>query len=1169
MNNMIPFNDIDFLKNVTVLIKSSRMEKSAMPSGSGVLYKKDKDVFVLTCAHCICKNKNESIETLNKNYKIQIQFKFNNIEEPKVYNDIEIHFFKYDEVYDICVLKIISSIDLSIPQYDFFPDSNDLRGHQLCFNGYPYAYSNNQQNPNYGNLEIKYVMNQGKVFVGNLINNDQNRSDDFATNVRGYSGSGIFIEKEKKCYLIGLFTGSESKGSRNNETCEDESNLFAFNDCRCIGISQIQEYFNFQNNEISNKQESNFNGTSNKILLTHFIEPINLFSQELLNEDWEIILTLHHLLPTTYLIQLCDFILKKSTNDELGFFEVYKTNREKIDNIDKVIIEPSGLDVRNNILPTIEALLNNDDDIPLIYIHLQENVFNQKIMRSLEIGRNDFQSFKRFKEIYPPNGDEHFSIFLRIIYEASEQKKEATWKFVKSTIKDFDPLIQMGVVKHISDLYVDSDDWDLAKQGYLLCKNILDESKLTSELAFIWEQFIDSSIGACIKVIDGKETANAYYSDIYKNKNLLNNRYFYLNSRYDYYNSKDIFNPDFKLLNIKEVNSITTNTNSYQSRGVFSWLNKEYRLSFRLFWADLRREIANGDLTNFSSTKYRYGIALLDSALNKPDKKLVFYQALNLIIESSHSEKIKIENWTKYQTVIEDCIDEIYFDEIFKKAERYTGSIYQRIDSVIKIFELWFPLITNKKIIIKIWEKTISLLRTFKFTDPKYKYLNDSLNKSLIQYIKTKPDMFTEDLQTKFYLLVENKNESILNGGRELFEFYNLIDAYILHFSDESRICNIIHKAIDIKNEADIHATRNLIYLIGKEKLKSIYQSNLELQKKVLDTIRYVCLENKEMSNYLLPMLFNINESEVVEFYIDKTNSKFIENLFNINIYSEIDYYKLLSLSLLVNALNRNEQEQFFKIIIDMLTIGDKERMSPFIYSANDSMSNVLHFFSKIGNEDKRIFLKEKINEIYKRIKIIWRKAKDSSVISSQIKIIFNQSESYNKATTFNFAVLTANYALALNRENDLLELIGEIEQREHKYGLIKATFREFIFDDKSGGDTYVNDLIKIIKSENLIEIETAISSILANLNNFSEKNKKKILEELRDKVFGSNPNMEHLPILTVLNTENVFVGSRLLRLYNSKLKSDYKLDMLLHPYIAALLRKNKELNVEEGEKNE
>ncbi len=241
------------------------------------------------------------------------------------------------------------------------------------------------------------------------------------------------------------------------------------------------------------------------------------------------------------------------------------------------------------------------------------------------------------------------------------------------------------------------------------------------------------------------------------------------------------------------------------------------------------------------------------------------------------------------------------------------------------------------------------------------------------------------------------------------------------------------------------------------------------------------------------------------------------------------------------------------------ICIGDKERMSPFIYSANDSMSNVLHFFSKIGNEDKRIFLKEKINEIYKRIKIIWRKAKDSSVISSQIKIIFNQSESYNKATTFNFAVLTANYALALNRENDLLELIGEIEQREHKYGLIKATFREFIFDDKSGGDTYVNDLIKIIKSENLIEIETAISSILANLNNFSEKNKKKILEELRDKVFGSNPNMEHLPILTVLNTENVFVGSRLLRLYNSKLKSDYKLDMLLHPYIAALLRKNKE----------
>lgn len=1160
---MIPFLDTDFLKKVTVLVETFSKEgdgTNPLSSGSGVLYKKDNEVFIFTCAHCICEDKDKHIELLNAKYKIKLTFKLNNKDIPTIYNNTDIIFFKYEDTFDICILKINDIVDIDVPDYGLFSSSIELRQYTLGFNGYPNAFTTQKMSNNdYSVSEAKYVTKERNGFEAELLTSDNNSAKRFAQSIKGYSGSGIFIEKEKEKQLVGIFEGSKSEG-------DNDDDLLKHNRFICVDISQVKDYLETRNLE---KNANNYHKKYEKVLLTNFININNLFSQEVLNEYWEIILTLHHLLPTTYLIQLCDFILKRSTNDVFGFFEVYKADREKIDNIDKVIIEPSGLDIKGNILPTVQALLNNDDDIPLIYIHLQENVFNQKIMRSLEISRNDFLSFKRFKEIYPPNGDDHFSNFLRILYEASEQKKEATWYFVKNTIQDYDPLIQMGIVKHISDLYVDTDDWDLAKRGYLLCKNILDESELTSELAFIWEQFIDSSIGACIKVIDGKETANAYYSDIYKNKNLLNNRYFYLNSRYDYYNSKDIFNPDINLLNIKEVNSITTNTNSYQSRGVFSWLNKDYSLSFRLFWADLRREIAFGDLTNFSSTKYRYGIALLDSALNKPDKKLVFYQALNLIIESSHSEKIKIENWTKYQTVIEDCIDEIYFDEIFKKAERYTGSIYQRIDSVIKIFELWFPLITNKKIIIKIWEKTISLLRTFKFTDPKYKYLNDSLNKSLIQYIKTKPDMFTEDLQTKFYLLVENKNESILNGGRELFEFYNLIDAYILHFSDESRICNIIHKAIDIKNEADIHATRNLIYLIGKEKLKSIYQSNLELQKKVLDTIRYVCLENKEMSNYLLPMLFNINESEVVEFYIDKTNSKFIENLFNINIYSEIDYYKLLSLSLLVNALNRNEQEQFFKIIIDMLTIGDKERMSPFIYSANDSMSNVLHFFSKIGNEDKRIFLKEKINEIYKRIKIIWRKAKDSSVISSQIKIIFNQSESYNKATTFNFAVLTANYALALNRENDLLELIGEIEQREHKYGLIKATFREFIFDDKSGGDTYVNDLIKIIKSENLIEIETAISSILANLNNFSEKNKKKILEELRDKVFGSNPNMEHLPILTVLNTENVFVGSRLLRLYNSKLKSDYKLDMLLHPYIAALLRKNKELNVEEGEKNE
>jgi len=224
----------EVLRNCTAKIVNSKTGEN----GTCVIFKKDNNWYALTAAHCVFGQDfryKESITMDDLKIKYGIDIKNN----PDTLEVKEILIRNSNP--DITVVKISSPSQINLNNgfkfYDFENSDIDLSKEIIHVWGYPKAYDSSEQ-PNHLKSEEFISSDNSKIEI--KIEDDSIKGTKPENNTGGYSGSGMFIEKQDGIYLIGILTGYKSK--------EQDAHAAFY---RAIGIrlsshkSLLSKYINF------------------------------------------------------------------------------------------------------------------------------------------------------------------------------------------------------------------------------------------------------------------------------------------------------------------------------------------------------------------------------------------------------------------------------------------------------------------------------------------------------------------------------------------------------------------------------------------------------------------------------------------------------------------------------------------------------------------------------------------------------------------------------------------------------------------------------------------------------------------------------------------------------------------------------------------------------------
>jgi hypothetical protein len=603
------------------------------------------------------------------------------------------------------------------------------------------------------------------------------------------------------------------------------------------------------------------------------VDIINSFKQN--HETW---LALNHYLPPELLFELFEVIARKM-NTDFPMNKLFDSNSKSKTIGVKYNLFPKEIKKNNPFQKELRALLltilHNRDDFSEVGLEDRKSEVN-KFIQICRLGATDFLASKEYLDFSNYIVTSNFEKFLKIFqYHSSNYNKKPN---IHNYLDFADPVINIIVLKYISDLYVDVDEWKMAFKGYQEAKEELRQLELGkySYLKEMWNDILDSSIGSCIRVIQGKEKARFYYEDLLKNKSLKKNETFFINSKFDILNTytfETMGNSNyFDLMKMTALENPLFSGYGVGSSGISSWLSGNHEYAYRVFWADIRRSIARGDFTETNVDKFWYGVSLLEQAFKYNNSKSL-ESALKLILESGQYGRMNKINWDKYSKLFKEKLTTETIETLSTSSKKYQGVQNSRTLTFIEIIEKLIRF-SSREITNLLFDQLINIGLSGNISVYQGDDLTGRVIKTLLEISKTNLDL-SEKSESLFELFAQQFTplENKKTWWRQQYEPLKLLNEYVSYFSNSYKAKTIelvMNNFIFKDDDMTSHVKDQALALITHSSLKEVYNENPNLSERAKEIV-INSLGNKDFFNFMI-FVYRFDDSLVFD---DRIKEKF------------------------------------------------------------------------------------------------------------------------------------------------------------------------------------------------------------------------------------------------------------------------------------------------------
>jgi hypothetical protein len=784
--------------------------------------------------------------------------------------------------------------------------------------------------------------------------------------------------------------------------------------------------------------------------------------RESFKENYEIWLALNHYLPPKYLFQLFDVIAVKIKSGS-SISTLFEMSGQRKDIGSKIIIKTKeskeNSSVRNGLQELILNIINKRDDFS--NLEHRDNESNiSKFIQICKLGATDFiackeyLNFSQFKKISPG-----FKKFLAIYeYHSLNYKENSN---ILHSLDFTDHIVSVIVLKYISDLYVDVESWQLANEGYKEAKKILNELEFgkSSYLKEIWDDVLDSSIGSCIRVLEGKEKSLLYYEELLKKKSIQQNETFFINSKYDILNVNTLETMNktsfFDLMKMRVIESPLISGDGTGSPGISSWLSGNTEYAYRVFWADIRRSIARGDFTGTNVNKFWYGVSLLEQAL-KYNSSDSLKSAFKLILESGEYETVKKVSWDKYNKLFKERLTAEIIETLSATSKKYQGVQNSRTLTFIEIIEKIIRY-SSKEIANLLFDQLISIGLNGNISLNQGDDLTGRVIKSLLEISKTTFD-FSKKSDSLFELFAQQFTplENKKTWWRQQYEPLKLLNEYVSYFSNSYKAKTIelvMNNFIFKDDDMTSHVKDQALALITHSSLKEVYNENPNLSERAKEIV-INSLGNKDFFNFMI-FVYRFDDSLVFDDRIKEKFKKIKPELFERLKESSTSTESVIkSLIFAIHLLEEDDLDIFFDRLNLIMRIRDDGRRHIIFPYAYDHVNHLMNVSRDLNgqNDYLAIRLKLELRQLLSIYKANWEYAIDKD------ELIFTEfsippRSKINETIVFNWAYSSVHLANFFHDIDWLFYVLRELKakNKDSYKPYLKALVRELAFlKDKS-----------------------------------------------------------------------------------------------------------------------
>jgi len=295
--------------------------------------------------------------------------------------------------------------------------------------------------------------------------------------------------------------------------------------------------------------------------------------------------------------------------------------------------------------------------------------------------------------------------------------------------KSAGPVLGGLLVKHLGDLCVDDDHWDLAAKFYQASYDTLAKAdgEEWSVLIATMRAICAQSLATTAVMLDGPAAALGMLEKLVSNTDVQGPSWAIVamnatpdimraNSSLRVFSQSDrrgatLFSP--QIIDQHDLQSALTNS-----------ISGRYRDAHRFFWAVLRRQIALGSASYSGNTKAHFGKSIIDDLIAQLDKDRnphSFRMGVRLLVESQDVDIIKQISWTA--PLISAYLSEETLTDVEGRAKRAPGRARQREHVIVQLFSSWLTVCPLERIdlarrmIVFIARMAIENRRTFNSLD--------------------------------------------------------------------------------------------------------------------------------------------------------------------------------------------------------------------------------------------------------------------------------------------------------------------------------------------------------------------------------------------------------------------------------------------------------------------
>ncbi|MGO9399103.1 MAG: hypothetical protein ACLP19_14860 [Xanthobacteraceae bacterium] len=297
----------------------------------------------------------------------------------------------------------------------------------------------------------------------------------------------------------------------------------------------------------------------------------------------------------------------------------------------------------------------------------------------------------------PPDGSYETLVFaMRKMGELREphNKYELPAKIVE-LCNTIDMPLAAVVTKHLGDLCVDADEWEMALQFYQVSSHRLERDAVDdwSNYVALLKHITTQSIASAMRAARGPAHAAAYLAPRLKGAALSQSLLFVLNASLDAYVAESLSSESLRFPPDRRA-SILNEPLLLQARNLSSAFEatneREYPSARGHFWSVLRRQIALGSANDTRITQAHYANSVfssLERTIAREINKELFIMALRLLLQSGQTHLAEKMEWS--DRLVRAYIDDDIVRQLFSQTNAVEASREERLGVAVELLRGW------------------------------------------------------------------------------------------------------------------------------------------------------------------------------------------------------------------------------------------------------------------------------------------------------------------------------------------------------------------------------------------------------------------------------------------------------------------------------------------------